>query len=86
MIGQVGTEGNGATNILRSLVTRPVVDNVTRKDITIEVVAKGRDRRDTIIKVMVVGMVVGMVVMVGGMVGMVAGVVGGGAGRVEVGA
>jgi hypothetical protein len=82
MIGQVGTEGNGATNILRSLVTRPVVDNVTRKDITIEVVPKGRDRRDTIIKVMVVGMVVmvvGMVVMVPGIVLVVVVVVGVGA-------
>jgi hypothetical protein len=49
MIGQVGTEGNEAINILRSLVTRPIVDNVTRKDMTIEVVAKGRDRRHTII-------------------------------------
>jgi hypothetical protein len=58
------------------------VDNVTRNDITIEVVAKGRDRRDTIIKVMMVGMVVmvvGMVVMVPGIVLVVVVVVGVGA-------
>ena len=41
MIGLVDTGGNGAANISRSLVTKPVVENVTMRGITLTVVANG---------------------------------------------
>jgi hypothetical protein len=81
MVGLVDAEGNGSTNILRSLVTRPVLDNAMRKGITIEVTVVGMVVMVVCtmagMVVTVVGTVVDMVVTMVGMVGkVVANVVG----------
>jgi hypothetical protein len=51
MIGVVDSIVNGGTNISRNLARAPIVENVTMRDTTQEVVAKRRDQREIMVKV-----------------------------------
>jgi hypothetical protein len=61
-IGVVDSIVNGETNISRNLARAPVVENVTMRDTTLEVVAIRRDQREIMVKVQVVVVAVGVVV------------------------